>query len=218
MIFSYIKFTEELTFSKNKINDDLFFGSDIYRFSCNYATKTTTNKEHYKVEVRLRELEVEGKWEDVGRALGGKEVEEFVTWDNTMTLSFFDNDQFANKINPESMLVGDMVNLKINWIENFVPQFPVVFYASVCTVETLDGSKSYDLVNNGCMSNLVSMTQHSEKFSSQTLKFSYQSFSFTRTRGAFDLSLFCTLDFCLKDGESQECGGAPTACKSGYSL
>ena len=184
-------------------DDDLFFGSlSLFRFSCNYRAKTSTNRLDFKVSVVHTE----------------REVEEFVHWDNTMALSFYNDEKFTDSVNPEALMVGKQVHFQVDWIENFVPNFPVVFYASYCTVESKDGLKSYDIIVSGCGSDLVGMQHISNKYTSQKLQLSYQSFAFTSAKGSFDMSLFCTLEFCLKDSENgQLCEGDDQTCPYGYS-
>ena len=146
-----------------------------------------------------------------------REVEEFVHWDNTMALTFFKTDDYIHQISPSSMLIGETVNFQVSWIENFIPKFPVVFFASTCTVESMDGAKSFDIVKNGCLSNLVTTSFVSDKFTSQELQISYQSFAFTQVPGSYDVSLFCTLEFCLKNENNENiCDGEPEVCPVGY--
>jgi len=133
-----------------------------------------------------------------------------------MILTFYDTKNFESVISPDSMLIGEPVYFSIDWAQIFTPKFPVIFYASSCIVQPPSGEKSYEIIKNRCRSDLVGTELHSEKFSSKSLQLSYQSFAFTRTTGMYELSLYCTIDFCLRGSESKMCGEA-AECPIGYS-
>ena len=68
-----------------------------------------------------------------------------------------------------------------------------------------DETNQFEIIKNGCLSDLVSMRRFSEKYSKNSSKLSYNSFSFSPDGSSFDLSLFCEIDFCLLENNEKIC-------------
>jgi len=215
-IFSYIKFTEEIAFNKADAHGGgLYFGDPgSFTFHCNYRASTSTSDEGYQVEVRAT----------------GQDVENFLTWDNGISINFYSTSDFTTKMNPQSLIVGERFNFELDWEETFTTEMPVRFYPEKCTV-TDENTNSFDIIKNGCISNLILMERHkpfpfwdySHRYAIDILQFSYKSFSFIANQGTFNLKLTCDIKFCLEselglaaDGTGGTCG-IPETCPSEYS-
>lgn len=80
----FIKFSERISFSGGPVKQQLYFGNTPnFKFSCLYSTSTSTD---------TREITV---WSNTTKP---REVEEFVSWDNTMNLAFYKSQKFAKVI------------------------------------------------------------------------------------------------------------------------
>ena len=186
----------------------------MFTFKCNYKTETSTNGKTYEVLVRTI----------------GNEVEHFLSWDNAMSLNIYSDETFSTRLSPHSLIVGSRFHIEIKWNEQFTEAMPVRFYIDECTVSSVDGLKSFNVIQEGCTSDLVQVERHlnlpadyHSLFAVDNLRFSYKSFSFVRTTGTFKLELTCNLRFCLKaeladtNGVGGTCGFDDKNCPSGYS-
>lgn len=198
----YIKFSNELRFPHIIRAERLTYGEvGRFEFNCHYRAVATTRDLGFDVTVRQV----------------GDKIDQFVDWDKTLGLSFYSDNTFATPASTDALIVGDIFYYEISWLENFGPTFPVVFYASSCELVNSDKTKSLLLIDKGCTSDLVYVTRLGDAYSSNTLHFSYKSFTFTSYAGTFDLSLSCTINFCLRDELSTKaCGFDAGSCPSGF--
>ena len=121
-------------------------------------------------------------------------------------------------MSPLSLTFGDQFNFEISWLEGFHASFPVVFYIERCTVANVAQSDTFDIVKDGCNSDLVETIRHTESYSIDNIQLSFKSFSFISTQGQFDLTLSCSVGFCLTiDRDSNLCGIDTNSCPTNYS-
>ena len=147
-----------------------------------------------------------------------------------MNLNIFSDETYTTQLSPHSLIVGNRFHIEIEWMEQFTAAMPVRFYIDECTVSSVDGATSFDVMKDGCKSDLVQMERHHDLpanyhslYAVDHLRFSYKSFSFVRTTGTSKLVLTCNLRFCLQselantDGVGGTCGFDDKNCPSGYS-
>ena len=181
-----------------------FFGLiGKFEFSCNYKAVSSTNAVTQSVKNRRK----------------GTEIEQYVSWDNTFLVNFYTNEQFTTRMSPLSLIVGKRFYLEVEWTEQFISSFPVDFHLTQCTVVGDDTTMRFDIVKQGCVSDLVQVTGHKGPYSLDNIRLSYKSFSFgRRVIGAFYMSLTCEIGLCLKtDKDAKTCGIDADNCPSGYS-
>lgn len=147
-----------------------------------------------------------------------------------MKINMYSDETFKAKLSPQSLVVGNRFNVDIEWVEQFSAAMPVRFYIDVCTVSSSDGLKSFDILLDGCISDLVQTKRHlsvpanyHSLYAVDHLRFSYKSFSFVRTTGSYNMQLSCNVGFCLKsdlpnvNGIGGTCGVDTSNCPSDYS-
>lgn len=200
-MFRYIKFTEKLVFEP-AAGAVVFGNIGEFTFACNYKTESSTNEMLYEVVVRKF----------------GNLAENYLTWDNGMNINFYDDTTFTNTMNPQSLIVGSMFNFEIDWAETFSTEFPVIFYATDCTVVNADDTKTYAIIKDACISDLVqakrfpSPTTMHTPYNSDKLQFSYKSFAFDQTAGSFNLKMSCKVNFCLTSTLPSSVNGVGGTC------
>lgn len=199
----FIKFTVELEF--REFNLPVFFGQiGHYRYNCFYRATTTTSAQTYNVRMY-----------DFG---GVKEINQFVNWDTTVQLQFFDDHSYSEKLNPQALRMGQIVHFGARWLESFQSTFPVVFYLPNCKIYNAERTETFQLIKNGCLSQMVQVKRHSKSYVSDMLKMSFKSFSFSRTPNDYSMNMDCEVHFCLKvDQVADKCGFDPSECAELYS-
>ena len=159
---------------------------------------------------------------EVNERNGVSEVEEYVTWDNTMVLDFYSDKDLINHVTPDNLSIGSRVNFAVSWKNDFLPDFPVAFTVTDCTIQSLHSKEKFEIVSENCLSDLVSTRRLSDRFSPVQVGFSYQSFAFNSNGGEHEMSLQCKVEFCLREKKSFLCDsqsdhGKNRACPIEYS-
>ena len=144
-------------------------------------------------------------------------IEKFVNWDQTFGVRFYETENYETEIDAANLLIGDRVNARVEWREEFDASFPVEFYIRQCTISNHENNKEYMVIKDGCMSELAKTEMHSaEAYSSKTIDFSYESFTFEKQEFSFELFLQCSISLCLKADRLFGSCGIPATCPDGY--
>ena len=116
-----------------------------------------------------------------------------------------------------SQLVNNQARTKF-FEPQIQPSFPVVFYLPNCQIFNEDKSKSFAIVQNGCVSDLGQIKRHSDPYASEMIKMSFKSFSFSRQPADYQLNIDCRVNFCLKTDQLKgDCGFDAENCSRYYS-
>ena len=69
--------------------------------------------------------------------------------------------------------IGSRLYFELDWMKSTKVGFPVQYYADNCKIMEVDGAKTFDLISDGCMSQMVQVRMHSEEpYSKSTLRYS----------------------------------------------
>lgn len=78
-----------------------------------------------------------------------KQIRQFVGWDTTVDVSFYENALFQNELTALTFGQGTEVFFQVTWAESFSDDFPLNYFVEKCTVSDQDStdSRHRDLVN-----------------------------------------------------------------------
>lgn len=204
----HITFTSRLNFG----NQMRFFGGTQFYFgeygdfvfNCNYRQWSETTKGLYSPVTTFRTEEE-------------KTIDQDVSWDETMTLSFFEDD-FLTPLNASELVLGETLNYQVEWNEDFSEEFPVLFHLQDCVIASETHNQTFNVIEDGCGAKIVQTSLKSSTPSQvKAVNWSFRSFQFSRDQINTDLSLTCQVNFCLvKDLLSGACRTAEETCPTGY--
>ncbi|CAG5104522.1 Oidioi.mRNA.OKI2018_I69.chr1.g1300.t1.cds [Oikopleura dioica] len=204
----HITFTSRLNFG----NQMRFFGGTQFYFgeygdfvfNCNYRQWSETTKGIYSPVTTFR-TDAE------------KTIDQDVSWDETMTLSFFEPD-FLTPLNASELVLGETLNFQVEWNEDFSDEFPVLFHLQDCLIASEDYNQTFAVIEDGCGAKIISTELKSSTPSQvKAVNWSFRSFQFSREQINTDLSLTCQVNFCLvKDLLNGDCLTAAETCPTGY--
>merc|ERR1712025_1244651 len=100
-----------------------------------------------------------------------------------MELDFYLDRDLTNHVTPDKLAIGSRVNFAVTWKNDFLPDFPVAFTVTDCTIAAQDSKKKFEIVSESCLSDLVAARRLSDRFSPVKVGFSYQSFAFSSAGG-----------------------------------
>jgi len=200
-----IKFSQVFHFTKKTVaGARIFFANDFaseFGFNCFYTSSTVTDRSKYSVTTNII----------------NSNIEKFVNWDQTFGIRFFENENYETEIDATNLLIGDRVNARVEWREEFDANFPVEFFIHQCTISNHENDKDFMVIRDGCLSELAKAEMHSgEAYSSKTIDFSYESFTFEKQEFSFELFLQCSISLCLKADRIFGSCGIPPTCPDGY--
>ena len=122
------------------------------------------------------------------------------TWDGTFDISFYQDKSYKNLADPDDLYIGQSIYAKVFPKIAFSPSFPVKFYLNQCVIRSLDGRYNFNVIDNGCVSNLVEAELHSNQpYQQGDIKFSFVSFAFVQTEATYNLGLKCDIVLCIAD-------------------
>ena len=100
-----------------------------------------------------------------------------MNWDQTFGIRFYENEKYETEIDARNLLIGDRVNARVQWREEFDANFPVEFFIHQCTISNHENDKDFMLIKDGCLSQLAKTEMHSgEAYSSKTIDFTIINF------------------------------------------
>ena len=127
-LFSYIKFTHTISFGEqNKYSEgkDFYFGKyGSFEFNCHYRQSSNTESVRFQPRVKLSQKKLSSN---------GRGINQFLTWDSTIQLKFFDS-TFQNPMDPSTFYLGSQMYFQAIWNQTFTDKFPVDFHLSDCTI------------------------------------------------------------------------------------
>ena len=155
-----IKFSQVFHFTKKTMaGARIFFANDFsseFGFNCFYTSSTTTDRSKYSVTTNIV----------------NSNIEKFVNWDQTFAIKFYKSSSYETEIDAANLLIGDRVNARVEWREEFDSSFPVEFFVEQCTITSQESEKDFMVIKDGCLSDLAKTEMHSaEPYSSKMIDF-----------------------------------------------
>ena len=121
----------------------------------------------------------------------------------------FKDDQFLEPMDVSTW--ESITYLKVRWNIGQV-QFPIVFY--VTQFDLSSGSSRFNIINNGCLLDLVDANLHSDwPYQTTSADFSYRTFMFGTNQ---KLTLDFGINFCIKTDLLTNSCGMKDQCPVGY--
>ena len=208
-VFRYIKFTQSINFgeqNKNFGGINFFFGKyGAYEFNCNYKQSLRTEAVSFQPLVEERPI-------------NERRLEQFLTWDTTLEIEFFDS-SFENKMDPSTLYLGSIMHFQAIWTTKFTDKFPVEFHLNSCSIRDKTSKLSFDMIKDGCAADIIWTSLLSmQAYQRERVSWSYRSFQFDKDEVKADMTLDCEIAFCLTpDRITGKCKTSTETCASGYS-
>ena len=76
-----------------------------------------------------------------------EEVDQFVTWDDSINMAFYSDQNFKTTVKTTSLLVGQTFFYQISWLD-LGTSFPAKFFVKDCTIGNGKNSYFIDYYNN----------------------------------------------------------------------
>ena len=132
-ISRFIRFSTDLRFNPfQKIRKKIDFGEiGHYRFNCHYKADASTSESDYNITVLAKT----------------DEVDQFVTWDDSINMAFYSDQNFKTTVKTTSLLVGQTFFYQISWLD-LGTSFPAKFFVKDCTIGNGKNSYFIDYYNN----------------------------------------------------------------------
>ena len=148
----FYHFTETLSFNSGNKWIGFFGNLGTFTMSCNYETSSSTGDNEYQVAAQVLE--------------GPNEIETFLKW-NQIELNMFEDATFTSVMNPKKLIIGELFFINIEWRIEFSDEFPLYLYIENCLVQDVGRTKKFEIIQNGCTSDIVGTTLYSKGLKNQ---------------------------------------------------
>jgi len=183
----YVKIENNLHIFRN-IEENIFDES-VYPLSCSY-------KEISEFEYELRGVDGNG------------------SLDSDLKLKFWTDSSYSEELQETRFRVGQGVFFSLGWKKNH--PLDAHYAITKCFWNDKTEQKTYDIIRNGCVSELVNGDRHTKYAEHMDVdhKFSFNAFIFSQQSN--NISMTCNVQICLP-GE-KDCNVGPASCPPGYRM